>query len=118
MEVKRLSHEELLALYDQQQAEIARLTAENKAKEREPNTLSLKVKAKGEKYERPDGSIAEGKGVVSCNGLGRFPVSLYAPQWRRLATAIREHKFKVDGKFVSLEQFLEANKDKISEARD
>lgn len=28
------------------------------------------------------------KGAVSCYGLGRFPVTLYATQWERLTSAI------------------------------
>lgn len=43
------------------------------------------------------------KGAVSVYGLQRFPVTLYADQWRRLIQAI-----------PSLEAFLEANKDKLS----
>lgn len=109
MEAPKMSYQELLALYDKQQAEIKRLEAENKAKERQPNTLSFKVRAKGERYEKSDGTEGIGKGAVSCYGLGRFPVTLYAPQWRRLATMIKEGK---------LDAFLEENKAKLSEERD
>jgi hypothetical protein len=52
------------------QAEVARLTAENsKLREARNAKLSLKVSEKG---------------GLSCYGLGRFPVTLYAQQWTRL----------------------------------
>lgn len=42
------------------------------------------------------------KGGVSLYGLGRFPVTLYYEQWRRLLAAAPE-----------LSDFLEANKSKL-----
>jgi len=42
------------------------------------------------------------KGAVSVYGLGRFPVSLYYEQWRRLLMSAED-----------LQNFLEANKDKL-----
>jgi hypothetical protein len=52
------------------QAEIARLKQENeRLKGRQARGLSLKV---------------SGKGALSVYGLGRFPVTLYKEQWRKL----------------------------------
>jgi hypothetical protein len=53
---------------------LARLEAENKAlkdqiEQRKPGQLRLKVSEKG---------------ALSVYGLGRFPVTLYKEQWRRL----------------------------------
>ena len=42
------------------------------------------------------------KGGVSVYGVGRFPVTLYYEQWRRLLAAASE-----------LNEFLEANKSKL-----
>lgn len=42
------------------------------------------------------------KGGVSVYGLGRFPTTLYFAQWKKLLEVANE-----------LEQFLEANKDKL-----
>jgi hypothetical protein len=42
------------------------------------------------------------KGGVSVYGLGRFPVTLYYEQWKRLATAIPQ-----------LLAFMEANKSRL-----
>jgi hypothetical protein len=56
------------------QAELARLRAENEAlKQKRSGAISMKVSEKG---------------AVSVYGLGRFPVTLYQEQWRKLlATA-------------------------------
>ena len=43
------------------------------------------------------------KGAVSCYGLGRFPVTLYASQWDRLIAFIPEVK-----------AFIDANRDKMA----
>jgi hypothetical protein len=42
------------------------------------------------------------KGGVSAYGLGRFPVTLYFGQWKKLLEAAND-----------LQQFLEENKDKL-----
>jgi hypothetical protein len=65
------SYEELAAAFQAQQAEIERLKAAQQA------SLKLKVSEKG---------------AVSCYGLGRFPVTLYAGQWERLLGAAEEIK--------------------------
>jgi hypothetical protein len=56
------------------QAEVARLRAENEAlKQKRSSAISMKVSEKG---------------AVSVYGLGRFPVTLYQEQWKKLlATA-------------------------------
>ncbi len=72
-------------------AEVERLRKENEAlKSKEERGLSLKVSAKG---------------AVSVYGLGRFPVTLYQEQWKRvldMADEIRafiiEHKAELKTK--------------------
>ena len=72
-------------------AEVERLRKENEAlKSKEERGLSLKVSAKG---------------AVSVYGLGRFPVTLYQEQWKRvldMADEIRafiiEHKARLKTK--------------------
>lgn len=57
-------------------AEIERLKAENAALNAKPtNRLTLKVSAKG---------------GLSVYGLGRWPVTLYVGQWRRLLAFVKE----------------------------
>jgi hypothetical protein len=61
---------------------LARLEAENKAlrdqiDQRKPGQLRLKVSEKG---------------ALSVYGLGRFPVTLYKEQWRRLLDYTEEIK--------------------------
>jgi hypothetical protein len=61
---------------------LARLEAENKAlkdqiEQRKPGQLRLKVSEKG---------------ALSVYGLGRFPVTLYKEQWRRLLDYADEMK--------------------------
>jgi hypothetical protein len=51
--------------YEELQAKVAALEAEKAAK----GTISFKVSEKG---------------AVSAYGLGRFPVTLYAEQWKKL----------------------------------
>jgi hypothetical protein len=64
-----------LAMADESAEEkLARLEAENKTlreqmEQRKPGQLRLKVSEKG---------------ALSVYGLGRFPVTLYKEQWRRL----------------------------------
>jgi hypothetical protein len=71
-------------------AQVAALQAENlKLKEARNKALSFKVSPKG---------------CLSVYGLGRFPVSLFAGQWRRLIQVMPE-----------LEKFMADNKDKLSE---
>lgn len=58
------------------QAEVARLKEENeRLKARENRTLRLKVSQKG---------------ALSVYGLGRFPVTLYKEQWRKLLDMAEE----------------------------
>jgi hypothetical protein len=61
---------------------LARLEAENRAlkdqiEQRKPGQLRLKVSEKG---------------ALSVYGLGRFPVTLYKEQWRRLLDYVDEIK--------------------------
>jgi hypothetical protein len=71
------------------QAEVARLLAENqKLKEARQTRLSLKVSEKG---------------AVSCYGLGRFPVTLYAQQFIRLLDYAE-----------TIRGFIQENKEKLS----
>jgi hypothetical protein len=46
-------------------------------------SLTCKVTAK-----KPDGSGTDG--AISVYGLGRFPITLYAGQWERLAAEMQE----------------------------
>jgi hypothetical protein len=80
-----MTHEEL-------NAELTRVRAENDAlrsKVTSPKPISMKV---GE------------KGGVSVYGLGRFPVTLYASQWRRLLA-----------ESVEISAFIDANAGRLSE---
>jgi len=47
------------------------------------------------------------KGAVSAYGLGRFPVTLYSEQWKRLIEVVPE-----------LQAFIEANRAKLSTKKD
>ena len=74
--------------------EVQRLRAENEALKREKRpgpALSLKV---------------SDKGAVSVYGLGRFPVTLYAPQWERLLAIADE-----------IRSFITQNEDKLDRKR-
>jgi hypothetical protein len=72
----------------------------------EPTYEELKARlAELEKQPRRTGSLefrVSEKGGVSIYGLGRFPVTLYYEQWKRL--------LDVSGK---LSEFLEENKTKL-----
>jgi ABC-type Fe3+-hydroxamate transport system substrate-binding protein len=46
------------------------------------------------------------KGGLSVYGLGRWPTTLYAPQWARLLAVVPE-----------LKAFIEANKEKLADRR-
>jgi hypothetical protein len=64
------------------QAELARLRAENEAlKQKRSGVVSMKVSEKG---------------AVSVYGLGRFPVTLYQEQWRKLLASADEIKAFID----------------------
>ena len=54
---------------DADQAELARLRAENELLKRQRGQMALKVSEKG---------------ALSVYGLGRFPVTLYREQWEKL----------------------------------
>jgi hypothetical protein len=70
------------------QAEIARLKAENESlKQRRSSAVSLKVSEKG---------------AVSVYGLGRFPVTLYQEQWKKLLALSEDIK-----------AFIEENQSKL-----
>ncbi len=49
--------------------------------------LRLRAKNKGEERVTKDAMRVSKKGAVSVYGLGRFPVSLYATQWRAVLEA-------------------------------
>ena len=73
------------------ESEVARLRAENEA---------LRARAQREGHLR-----VSDKGGVSVYGLGRFPVTLYKEQWRRLLDMadeirafIREHESELKTK--------------------
>lgn len=69
-------------------AELERLKAENNAlKKTSAKGLSLKVSEKG---------------ALSVYGLGRFPVTLYKEQWKKLLGMVNE-----------INSFIEANDDKL-----
>ena len=71
-------------------AQLEALKAENeRLKKQTTNKLSLKVSEKG---------------CLSIYGLGRFPLSAYASQWRRVIQMIPE-----------IERFMAENKDKLTE---
>lgn len=71
----------------EQQAElISQLRAEND---------KLKNKAQG-------GLKVSTKGAVSCYGLGRFPVTLYAAQWESLFERIEDIKAFIQTNSVKL----------------
>lgn len=74
--------EQLKALIEQLRQENAKLAAKSAPK------MGLKV---------------TDKGGVSCYGLGRFPVTLYASQWEKLLA-----------KAEDIKAFIEANKDKLA----
>jgi hypothetical protein len=70
------------------QAEIAKLRAENdQLKQKATRGLSLKVSEKG---------------GVSLYGIGRFPVTLYKEQWR-----------KILGMASEIENFIRENEDRL-----
>ena len=70
------------------QAEIARLQAENdRLKSRGERGITLKVSEKG---------------ALSLYGLGRFPVTLYKEQWRR-----------VIGMAAEIEAYIQENDSKL-----
>ena len=70
------------------QAEIARLQAENdRLKGRSERGITLKVSEKG---------------ALSVYGLGRFPVTLYKEQWRRVL-----------GMAAEIETYIQENDSKL-----
>ncbi len=72
--------------YDELKARVAELEKQSEAKKRS-GSLEFRVSEKG---------------GVSVYGLGRFPVTLYYEQWKRLLAMAPE-----------LENFLEENKTKL-----
>lgn len=81
---------------EQLMAELEKLRAENEA---------LKLK-NARKAGKPVAKVSA-KGAVSVYGLGRFPVTLYGEQWKRLQAFMPE-----------LEAFIAANQDKLSKKED
>lgn len=86
---------------DQLRAHIATLTADNvRLAAAKAGRLTFKVQTvKKDKA----GKVIEGEagsGAVSLYGLGRFPVTLYGSQWRRLIDLVKSG---------APEEFLEAN---------
>lgn len=70
------------------QAEIERLRAENdRLKQSGRGQLAMKVSEKG---------------ALSVYGMGRFPVTLYKEQWRRLLSMADEIKAFIDANEQSL----------------
>lgn len=69
-----MSKTETLSLQEQLNA----LKAENEA---------LKAKAEAKRVQKISFKVSEKK-ALSCYGLGRFPVTLYASQWVALAKAM------------------------------
>ena len=70
------------------QTELERLRAENaRLKNKDAGALSLKVSEKG---------------AVSLYGMGRFPVTLYKEQWRRVLASSAE-----------IEKFIHDNESKL-----
>lgn len=64
------------------QAELARLRAENESlRQKRSGVVSMKVSEKG---------------AVSVYGLGRFPVTLYQEQWRKLLASADDIKAFID----------------------
>ena len=61
--------------------------------------LKAEIEARKAGHEQPISFRVGLKGAVSVYGMGRFPVTLYAEQWRRLM-----------GKADDLIAFLDANK--------
>ena len=70
------------------QAELERLRGENeRLKKAGRGTLAMKVSEKG---------------ALSVYGMGRFPVTLYKEQWRRLLSMADEIKAFIDANEQSL----------------
>jgi hypothetical protein len=93
--VANLSKEQLLAL-------VSKLAANQP----EPKTITAKVTAK-----KPDPKTGEMKGTdgaISLYGLGRFPITLYAGQWERLAEYIKSGKLEA---FMTTNAHLLSRKD-------
>lgn len=77
------------------QAELARLQKENE---------EMKAKSKAQADRKLSMKVAEKSGGLSVYGLGRFPVTLFKSQWRKLIAAIGE-----------VEAFIVENDDKLAD---
>ena len=62
------------------------------------------VQKAAEKANRPITCKVSEKGACSVYGLGRFPCSLYASQWRKLIASV-----------PAIQAFLDENKGKLTE---
>ena len=80
--------DELQRLRDQ----VSRLEAEKtKSVKVRVNALGVETGSKDD-----DGNPVLGKGTISVVGLGRFPVTLYASQWRRLGGVMADILATID----------------------
>lgn len=77
------------------------MTAEPSKDELLARIAELERQAEGRKTGRLEFRVSE-KGGVSVYGLGRFPVTLYYEQWKRLLDSAAE-----------LADFIEQNKDRL-----
>ena len=69
---------------------------------KKPTYEELKAELESLKKSKEVSFKVSEKGGVSAYGLGRFPVTLYFEQWKKLLDAVAE-----------LEKFLEDNKSKL-----
>lgn len=67
--------------------------------------VTYKCRAAGEKYTDGQGKEQIGKGVLSMYGLGKFPVSLFDSQWKRVISEVKSGR---------LEAMLVANAAKLA----
>lgn len=66
--------------------------------------LEAALAAKDAEADRPLRFKVSGKGAVSVYGMGRFPVTLYKTQWRKLLGVAKD-----------LEAFIKANEARLSD---
>lgn len=77
------------------------MTAEPSKDELLARIAQLEQQVEGRKTNRLEFRVSE-KGGVSVYGLGRFPVTLYYEQWKRLLDSAEE-----------LAEFIEQNKSRL-----
>ena len=72
----------------------------------QPTYEELLAKLNALQAAKPSGGLkVSAKGAISLYGVGRFPVTLYLSQWEQVAAKIKSGE---------LEQFIEANRTKLS----